>query len=231
MTGTNPNAQILATTEMNGEAKRIQAAFTGWNEHIALNAEFSQGQMDTAQPANDYQLMASAAAANLKIWIDGQLYEKNDSWNQFYYRGNGLENYYGKTVHVKISNGTDSAVQDMYVPQPLCASGPYKYPTYNLAGPKNNLFTWTPDPNNTTGKVAIAYQLFSDANGSRLGDMQYLIVDDNDGSFNMDSYIPAAAKGYKVIFCRGNAMSFQDGSRKFLFTITSMDSQSFDFAG
>ncbi len=144
---------------------------------------------------------------------------------QWLTQGLEFKNYFNKDVSVTIKDGEAIANFVIHVPKPalvnkLGAAG-------SLAiSRRGNTLTWSADPNNLSGKVALHYTTYNNnAIGSEEGVIKrdILLLNDN-GSFNLDDIISNTA--VKKIYFRlvtGNTASVKFAGEKLLFHISSFD--------
>lgn len=179
----------------------------------------------------EYDIFISGASdKSLKINVDGQEYSANERgrWLRSDAR---LKLLYGKTVTIQMQDDRTTSNYSMYVPKPALVQK-LGAPRSNEISRTGNTLKWTPDPNNTYGKVLMICRLFNTSgfgepnNGSTAS--KYYLLDD-DGEYSLDNILAdPSAKRINFMLVTGNAVAFESNGVKTVFDIRCTDSHEYE---
>ncbi len=227
---TNSNTSSIKTTIsnlrvlLNEEGRRIVDDAMDYDYSVGVidNPNYGKFGLD---PAYDVYL-GGATPNDIKISLNGTEYaaQSNGQWAK-----NGIEfkNYFGTKVKINISDSKNSQAYEVYVPTHALAKK-LGMPQSQYINRTGNVLTWTPDPLNKTGKVALYYHLCTGDNGDTWFANNVLLLDDN-GSFSLDDVL-SDTKTTKINFMliTGNVVSFiTKDNKKLICFIRSCDSHEY----
>lgn len=179
--------------------------------------------------ANAHQVIfGGSLPQGVSIRINGKEYVngKEREGGSILKQGGQYRSLFGKELEVEINAGKLVKKSTMYIPKPALATKLGEERSLEIPR-TGNLLGWEPDEANTTGKVALYYELYEsnvigDQNGKYKTD---IILLDNNGRFTLDELInDGRCKKIYFRLVTGNTTSLNlDEKQKILFHISSYD--------
>lgn len=215
-------ADVEVPEDANEEMIRIFKDVQSPDYEVAIIDNPNYGQFSSTAPGYDILLGGKTNPADkISVELDGTSYSPSAD-GQWLRQNIVFKDYIGKTVNVKIKSDNNLIVEgNIYVPKAHLASklGTSNSLNINRTG---NTITWISDPNNSTGKVILYYQLFDGSGGIITSDAT--MIDDNAGSFCIDNII-SGSNTKSIIFSliTGNTLSCIINTKKLLFYINTRD--------
>lgn len=206
---------------LNDEALRIFNDVQDPDYVIAIIDNPNFGKFSSS-PQNDIYI-AGRSENNVVLNIEDESYTP-DVNGQWLSQSIDFKEYFGKTIEVTLSKEEEVISSEIYVTEPILVSKLGDENT-NIISRSGNELTWTPDPNNTSGYIALYYKLYNDEDITNLESIyssDILLLEDN-GSFNIDYLLSEECRRIYLNIVSGNTVSGQLDGNKYLFQISTND--------
>ncbi|KAB2813973.1 hypothetical protein [Phaeocystidibacter luteus] len=221
--------------EVNPELERMYDAIVNPDFELSIYDNSSFGVHSTDR-GSDLILSGKLPLSGVSLELNGNVFIPNElDGKGFLYSGVNLNQYYGKQVQIRlIHSGGVLLDETRYFPNQAIVSRLSSTGESTISTMDSHTLMWTPDPNNTSEKVALHYELFdySQEDEERFGDLPFekrVIVLEDDGSFSIDDLI--STPDCQMIFFEfisGNTFAKDVQGEKLLISIVSFDSHEYN---